>query len=607
MQNSSSFSSLPFLSPLLTHTLISLCLGWGWISFLPFSLPISLTLGTLLYLGSFILSFYIARTIPFSHPVNHLREFLHPFIILPFFITLSLPLFPHSSTLFIVGIITFIALTHCHLLWLRRWKWGVSISERFYCLGLFLSISLLALLSLTFLSPHPLFLLIGSFLQLVTTPKTSLEKRATQPFSLYRFLWQRLSLKQRKKIALLLTKKTWLPSVLLSINLGLALLLMFFTSTLPIFNIISIGLYIMLAVTGSYSVRNRERATYALTLLSVGFFNMMTWYLPYDRLFSGIARFPDPALCFLIFGVLWQFLMLKSPLIYRKKTPYGLLEIGHNFNENALVLINNHIRHGAQYKDPARRSIPLLYFSPEGPAGQVLSFAGEIPTYKHIGVIGLGPASAIAYAKASQIYTFYEINPTVKEIAEQYFSFLSLSKAPYSIILGDALESLKKIPDRTYELLICDAYSGNKIPSHLLSESALECYMKKLSLQEGMLLLHVSSPEDAFLTELQSIIFKHGWVSLSQDYKPNSSLSVPKRHPLPFNLSLPKPPRPSTHRHRFFQNIVENSGLLTAFTTLDSESRWLLISHTARPLTLFLQDSRWERFGNILTQKTVLS
>jgi hypothetical protein len=116
------------------------------------------------------------------------------------------------------------------------------------------------------------------------------------------------------------------------------------------------------------------------------------------------------------------------------------------------------------------------------------------PTGNRVGIIGLGPGTIATYAEAGQHWTFYEINPTVEQIARdtRYFTFLRDCPAKVDVVLGDARLSLKRSPDARYDLLVLDAFNSDSIPIHLLTREALKLYLSRLA-ADGILAFHISN------------------------------------------------------------------------------------------------------------------
>ncbi|MFV1988274.1 MAG: spermidine synthase, partial [Gemmatimonadota bacterium] len=145
--------------------------------------------------------------------------------------------------------------------------------------------------------------------------------------------------------------------------------------------------------------------------------------------------------------------------------------------------------HGAQPVDPTLRSLPVTYYDPAGPLGAVVGAASD---GARIGVLGLGVGSLAAYGKPGQRITFHEIDPNVVRLARSHFTYLSDSRASISVVPGDGRLTLADVPDRTYDLLVMDAFSSDAIPVHLLTVEALEIYLRKVK-NDGLILLHITN------------------------------------------------------------------------------------------------------------------
>ena len=59
-------------------------------------------------------------------------------------------------------------------------------------------------------------------------------------------------------------------------------------------------------------------------------------------------------------------------------------------------------------------------------------------------------------------------------------------------MLGDARLSLQEADDRTFSLIVADAFSSDAIPTHLITREAIALYFRKL-LPDGVLAFHVSN------------------------------------------------------------------------------------------------------------------
>jgi spermidine synthase len=106
--------------------------------------------------------------------------------------------------------------------------------------------------------------------------------------------------------------------------------------------------------------------------------------------------------------------------------------------------------------------------------------------------VGLGIGTLLTYGTPHDLFRCYEINPEVVRLAEEYFTLLSDTAAETEIILGDARLSLEHEPDQQYDVIVLDAFSGDAIPTHLLTREAGELYARHLR-DDGILCVHVSN------------------------------------------------------------------------------------------------------------------
>jgi hypothetical protein len=159
--------------------------------------------------------------------------------------------------------------------------------------------------------------------------------------------------------------------------------------------------------------------------------------------------------------------------------------------------------HGAQSLEPARRREPLTYFYPNGPLGQMFAaFTGD-RAMQRIGVVGLGAGSIACYRQPGQIWTFYEIDPAVAEIASdpQYFTYLRDCAPDARIVLGDGRMSLAAAAKGEFDLLILDAFSSDAVPIHLVTREAMALYVDKLA-PGGLLVFNITNRH----LDLQTVI-----------------------------------------------------------------------------------------------------
>ncbi len=152
-------------------------------------------------------------------------------------------------------------------------------------------------------------------------------------------------------------------------------------------------------------------------------------------------------------------------------------------------LLDGRISHGFQWLDPERRREPTAYFVPDSGIGRALGRPGGP---RRVGVIGLGVGTLAAYGRPGDVMRFYEINPAVVDVARERFTFLSDSPATIDVALGDGRLSLEREADQGFAVLAVDAFSGDAIPTHLITAEAVQLYLRHLR-PDGVLAVNVSN------------------------------------------------------------------------------------------------------------------
>lgn len=185
-----------------------------------------------------------------------------------------------------------------------------------------------------------------------------------------------------------------------------------------------------------------------------------------------------------LIGMSWQ----RFNSIYDYRNYYGLYNVSRATGMR--MLLNGTTMHGAQYTDNKKELEPIAYYHKLTPLYNTLKDRDF--SFRKMGVIGLGAGVMASFVTGEDQIDFYELDPDVYRIAKEYFTFLKTSKAKISYIFGDARITLSKNPDRKYDCLIVDAFSGDSVPAHLLTVEAMEEYKKHLT-KEGVIIFHISN------------------------------------------------------------------------------------------------------------------
>jgi SAM-dependent methyltransferase len=186
-----------------------------------------------------------------------------------------------------------------------------------------------------------------------------------------------------------------------------------------------------------------------------------------------------------------MFVMLElsvlQPPVEQLRSFYGVAKVVETSVDRRLI--HGATLHGTQNADPAKRRIASTYYHEAGPIGFAVR---QMPPNSTVGVIGLGAGSLAALGQAGQLMYFYEIDPVVVEIALRYFTYVADSPARVFFVLGDGRKRLEEVTDVKFDLLIVDAFSGDAVPTHLLTREAIDLYMSRLK-PDGVVVFHISS------------------------------------------------------------------------------------------------------------------
>jgi SAM-dependent methyltransferase len=227
------------------------------------------------------------------------------------------------------------------------------------------------------------------------------------------------------------------------------------------------------------ALRNAEIATAAVVLvLGLG----VVWGVATAR-YVGLVAVSVWLLCALLLAGFTD----ADSMVARERSFFGVVRIL-DFPD-AVEMIHGTTVHGRQFHDPELSRLPITYYYPDGPLG---SLVAQAPEGARIGVIGLGTGALAAAASRGQEVVFYEIDPVVVRLAQQHFTYLDDSAGEVRLVLGDGRLALEKEPDASFDVFIVDAFSSDFVPTHLLTEEALQLYLDKVR-PGGIVGLHISN------------------------------------------------------------------------------------------------------------------
>jgi hypothetical protein len=189
----------------------------------------------------------------------------------------------------------------------------------------------------------------------------------------------------------------------------------------------------------------------------------------------------------------------KGQLEVEERTFFGVFRVIRDDEGKSCVLLHGQIWQGMQNQSEDRwaRRVPLLYYFPTSPIGQVFQAFHGSQGKARTAIIGMGIGNLAGYAESGQEFVFYEIDPVVERIARdrRYFHYLDDAEnrgAAIKVILGDGRLGMQQDSAGRFGMIIIDAFSGDAIPTHLLTREAFQLYLEHLD-EDGLLAIHISN------------------------------------------------------------------------------------------------------------------
>jgi spermidine synthase len=236
----------------------------------------------------------------------------------------------------------------------------------------------------------------------------------------------------------------------------------------------------------------------------------------------------------------------QASTILTQRNFYGVLRVKETdigTKSATRFLYHGRISHGRQFLIPGMQRYPTAYYGPF--SGISLAISRHPQKHKlakreeearqeglHVGIIGLGVGTIAAYSLPGDTYRFYEINPDVDRIADEYFTYLKDAKGAQQVVLGDGRISLEReLANDTrqeFDILAVDAFSGDGIPVHLLTREAFALYWEHLR-SDGILAFHITNLHFDFSPVIRALARELGkralWIKDFSDPEKGNSYS----------------------------------------------------------------------------------
>ena len=163
-------------------------------------------------------------------------------------------------------------------------------------------------------------------------------------------------------------------------------------------------------------------------------------------------------------------------------------------------LYHGKIRHGLQRMIGPMERRPTAYYGVDSGAGVAIrqhpKRSGDTASPLNIGVVGMGIGTLSTYGLPGDLLRYYEINPQVIDVAREHFTYLDNTRADTEIVLGDARLALQTEYDESgsngFDILVLDAFSGDSVPIHLLTEEAFRLYAAHMR-EGGIIAAHITN------------------------------------------------------------------------------------------------------------------
>ena len=242
----------------------------------------------------------------------------------------------------------------------------------------------------------------------------------------------------------------------------------------------------------------------------------------------------------------------------RARNFYGIVSVVERAkdrpNDHDYALFSGNVIHGTQFVAPAKRRFPTAYYGPDSGVGRTLSYFRNRQDLR-VGAVGLGAGTVAAHAQSGQYFRFYEINPEMLRLARTRFTYLGDCRGQYDVILGDARLSLERETSQHFDVLILDAFSGDAIPVHLLTQEAVAMYLKHL-VPEGVVCVHITNTYLDLACVVRGLGEKYGLETLevssrsdhTWDLEPSHWMLLSRNHRFLADMSAYAQPKPQAAR-----------------------------------------------------------
>lgn len=183
----------------------------------------------------------------------------------------------------------------------------------------------------------------------------------------------------------------------------------------------------------------------------------------------------------------------KDNYLFNERNIFGVNRVFYRSWNNANYFRHGTTDHGKQSLDEEYRLNPISYYVPLKMVFDVIG-KDKRTAEQPIGLMGLGVGTIACYGKKDQRIDVFEIDPLVKKIAvdDSLFTYMRDCPPEKNIEIGDGRISLSKKEDKSYGIIIADAFTSDAVPVHLITMEAVSMYLDKV-VDGGVVAIHITN------------------------------------------------------------------------------------------------------------------
>jgi len=196
-----------------------------------------------------------------------------------------------------------------------------------------------------------------------------------------------------------------------------------------------------------------------------------------------------------IFTVMLPNIVQKPVLLDRSF--YSVLTVSKGMTKDSKPIhkfVHGNTLHNMQLLDEDLQTRPLVYHGIGSGFDHALTIARKNRGNIDVAMIGLGAGAVACYEKPGDKWTYMEIDKKIVDMAldPKYFTYMDKCSIEKNVIVGDARLTINQVEKASLDLLIIDAFTGNSIPSHLVTTEAFTIYQDYLK-SDGLIFFHTSN------------------------------------------------------------------------------------------------------------------